>query len=63
MVKVLRTRAGSPVVLFNGDGYDYQATTLDENARKTRVVIEARIEKANESNLDITLIQGLSRHD
>ena len=63
LVKVLRTRAGSPVVLFNGDGYDYQATTLDENARKTRVVIEAKIEKANESNLDITLIQGLSRHD
>ena len=63
LVKVLRTRPGSPVILFNGDGFDYQATTLDNNTRKTRVSIETRIENDNESNLDITLIQGLSRHD
>ena len=63
LVKVLRTSPGSPVTLFNGDGFDYQATTLDNNPRKTRVAIETKIEKSNESNLDITLIQGLSRHD
>jgi len=63
LVKVLRTSPGSPVIVFNGDGFDYQATTLDNNARKTRVAIEMKIEKSNESNLDITLIQGLSRHD
>lgn len=63
LVKVLRTKPGSPVVLFNGNGCDYQATTLDNNPRKTRVSIEKKIEKSNESNLDITLIQGLSRHD
>ena len=63
LVKVLRTRPGSPLVLFNGDGCDYQATTLDIDPRKTRVAIKTKIEKFNESNLDITLIQGLSRHD
>ena len=63
LIKVLRTRPGSPLVLFNGDGCDYHAITIDNNARKTRVSIETKIEKFNESNLDITLIQGLSRHD
>ena len=63
LVKVLRTKPGAPVILFNGDGCDYQATTLDNNPRKTRVLIEAKLEKSNESNLDITLIQGVSRHD
>ena len=63
LVKVLRTKPGSTVVLFNGDGCDYQATTLDNNPRKTRVSIETKIEKSNESNLDISLIQGISRHD
>jgi len=63
LVKVLRTKPGSPVILFNGDGCDYHAITLDNNARKTRVTIETKIEKSNESNLDITLIQGLSRND
>ena len=63
LVKVLRTKPGAPVILFNGDGCDYQATTLDSNPRKTRLLIEAKLEKSNESNLDITLIQGISRHD
>lgn len=63
LVKVLRTKPGTSVTLFNGDGFDYQCTTLDNNARKARLAIETKIQKTNESNLHITLIQGLSRHD
>lgn len=63
LVRVLRTRTGSTVILFNGDGYDYYCNTLDNNSKKTLVSIESKIETNTESNLSITLIQGLSRHD
>ncbi len=61
LVRVLRTRKNSPLILFNGDGFDYLAVTLDENTKKTTVLIESRTRIDNESNLSITLIQGLSR--
>ncbi len=50
-------------MLFNGDGFDYQCTTLDINNKKTHLSVESRFEVNNESNLEITLIQGLSRQD
>jgi len=63
LIRVLRSKVDSPVVLFNGDGFDYQCTTLDINSKKTHLSIESRTEVNNESNLKITLIQGLSRQD
>lgn len=63
LVKVLRTPSGSPVILFNGDGYDYHCTTLDMNHKRTGISIDSRTETATESPLDITLFQGLSKHD
>ncbi len=63
LIKVLRTRQDSPLILFNGDGFDYQCKTLDTNAKKTLIAIESKTRVDNESNLCITLIQGLSRQD
>ncbi len=63
LVRVLRTKIDSPVVLFSGDGFDYYCKTLDSNSKKTLISIESKTEINNESNLNITLIQGLSRHD
>lgn len=63
LIRVLRTKQDTPIILFNGDGFDYQCKTLDTNAKKTLVAIESRIQVCNESNLCITLIQGLSRQD
>jgi 16S rRNA (uracil1498-N3)-methyltransferase len=63
LIRVLRTATGSSIILFNGDGFDYSCTTLDENPRKTLVSVESKLEVKNESNLNITLIQGLSRKD
>lgn len=63
LIRVLRTKPDSPVILFNGDGFDYLSRTLDSNARKTTLFIESKIELNNESNLNITLFQGLSRYD
>lgn len=63
LIRVLRTREGSDIILFNGDGFDYQCKTLDSNPKKTAVLIESKKPSGNESNLHITLIQGLSRQD
>jgi len=63
LVRVLRTQIGSPIVLFNGGGVDYFCTTLSDHPKKTLVSIDSSVAIKNESNLNITLIQGLSRND
>jgi len=63
LIRVLRTKTDSPVILFNGDGFDYFCRTLNNNAKKTLLSIESKIESNKESNLNITLIQGLSRQN
>lgn len=63
LIRVLRKKTDSLVILFNGDGFDYYCRTLNNNAKKTLVSIESKIESSKESNLNITLIQGLSRQN
>lgn len=63
LIRVLRTKKDTVIILFNGDGFDYSCKTLDTNTKKTFVSIESKIQINNESNLSITLIQGLSRQD
>ena len=63
LVRVLRTRIDTEVVLFNGDGFDYLCKTIDNNPKKTLLSIESKTQANNESSLKTTLIQGLSRHD
>ncbi len=63
LIRVLRAKQDTPVILFNGDGFDYLCKILDNNAKKTLLSIESKTQTCNESNLSITLIQGLSRQD
>ncbi|GMR00964.1 MAG: 16S rRNA (uracil(1498)-N(3))-methyltransferase [Gammaproteobacteria bacterium] len=63
LIRVLRTKQDAAIILFNGDGFDYLCKTLDTNPKKTSVAIDSKTQTCNESNLFITLIQGLSRHD
>lgn len=63
LIRVLRTKVDSPVILFNGDGFDYLCRTQDTDTKKTTLLVESKSEVNNESNLSITLIQGLSRND
>lgn len=63
LIRVLRTGQDATIILFNGDGFDYRCKTLDTNPKKTSVSIESKILVQKESNLSITLIQGLSRQD
>ena len=63
LTRVLRTRKDSEVILFNGDGFEYPSTLLNENSKKCSVRINDKINVQNESPLNITLFQGISRSD
>ena len=63
LIRVLRARKGSEVILFNGDGYEYLAEVLDENPRQCQLSIKQQTNVENESSLKITLLQGVSRGD
>ncbi len=63
LIRVLRARKGSEVTLFNGDGYEYLAEVLDENAKHCQLAIKQSTKVDNESPLSITLLQGISRGD
>lgn len=61
LVRVLRLGLGDPVTLFNGDGFDYAAriSSLSKKAAEAQVLTQCRVE--NESDLHLTLAQGIAR--
>ena len=63
LIRVLRTKAGCPVILFNGDGFDYHGKVLTIDTKNTSLSIDSKVRTNNESNFSISLIQGLSRHN
>ena len=63
LIKVLRSKIGQKFVLFNGDGFNYDATLTGIEKKNAQLNIDNKAEALNESPLDITLLQGLSRGD
>lgn len=61
VARVLRLRAGDPVVLFNGDGHEYPARLIQVDARAAVVEIAGSRTANRESPLAITLVQALAR--
>ena len=61
LVRVLRLGVGDPVVLFNGDGRDYDARLVGIGKRGAEAEVVGTRELANESPLAITLAQGIAR--
>lgn len=61
--RVLRMQVGDTAILFNGDGFDYscQLTSVQKSAVSAHIISRAEI--ANESPLDILLLQGISSGD
>lgn len=61
LVRVLRLGLGDPVTLFNGDGFDYTAkiSSLSKKAAEAQVLTQCRVD--NESDLHLTLAQGIAR--
>ena len=63
LVKVLRAKQGMPLILFNGDGYNYDASLILNDKKNAELSINAKTAAENESPLHITLLQCLSRSD
>lgn len=61
VVRVLRLKAGDPVVLFNGEGGEFRARLIAVEKRSATASIEAFVAREAESPLEIILAQGVSR--
>ena len=62
-VQVLRLKSGSSIVLFNGEGGEFQAILEQIERRRATARIESFIDRESESSLSITLIQAISKGD
>ena len=61
VARVLRLKVGDPVILFNGDGHDYDAQLAGLGKREVSVNVLAARAVTNESPLRLTLAQGVAR--
>jgi len=61
LARVLRLSPGDPVILFNGDGWEYEAEVLEVQGRCVIVRLGQSRQMGNESPLKITLVQAISR--
>ena len=61
VVTVLRLTTGAPVILFNGDNYEYHGELELLDKRNVRVNIQKKIFVDRESPLKIHLAQGIAR--
>ena len=60
LLEVLRFPVGNNIILFNGDGFDYQAiVTSTKKTYEVEVVSQQKNE--SESSLDLTLAQGITK--
>lgn len=63
LATVLRLSAGDELVLFNGDGAEYDATLTIADRKQAIAAIGARHAPPRESPLDVTLVQAVARGD
>jgi 16S rRNA (uracil1498-N3)-methyltransferase len=61
LLKVLRAKAGDPVILFNGDGHEYRAFLQGSEGKLARIAVTGMSTPQRESGLHISLGQGISR--
>lgn len=62
LTRVLRLKDGDLITLFNGNGYEYSAT-LTLHGKNLSARINSKLQIDRESNLDITLLQAVSKGD
>lgn len=61
MRRVLRLRPGAPVLLFDGDGAEYQGVIREYGEGVARVAVSESLRPRRESPLDITLAQAVGK--
>jgi 16S rRNA (uracil1498-N3)-methyltransferase len=63
LVRVLRLRIGAQLIVFDGTGNEHHAEIISIHDDKVSVRVGERITSTTESNLHITLVQGVSRSE
>jgi 16S rRNA (uracil1498-N3)-methyltransferase len=63
LYQVLRLRAGDEVVLFSGDGEEYQATLVQVGKKRAEAKIGSSLRHEPESPLALHLLLGISRSE
>jgi len=63
LLQVLRMRPGDTLLLFNGDGAEYEARLVAAERRVARARCEGYCTVTRESPLQVTLVQGVARGD
>jgi 16S rRNA (uracil1498-N3)-methyltransferase len=61
LVRVLRLKVGSSLIIFNGQGGEYSAELITAEKKQAVVVLKKFIEISRESPLQLHLAQGISR--
>ncbi|EXJ16022.1 16S rRNA (uracil(1498)-N(3))-methyltransferase [Imhoffiella purpurea] len=61
LAQVLRLGPGAPLILFNGDGFDYAARILSLQKQGTRVAVESVSPEEPQAPLAIHLALGISK--
>ena len=61
LTKVLRLRIGDALMVFNGQGGEYQASVATVDRRTSSIKIEQFVDRDVESPLELLLVQGVSR--
>lgn len=61
LLRVLRLKPGESLLLFNGDGREYQARLVEFANKQAKVLVQDSWQPDRESRLRITLGQGISR--
>lgn len=63
VLRVLRLRRGDPLILFNGDGWDYPGTVGERDGDQLQVTLANPRPGLPECPLVLTLVQGVARSD
>lgn len=63
VARVLRLRAGAPLVVFDGSGGEYQAEIVRVEGDAVNVRLAQHVPGTAESPLRVTLVQGVSRSE
>jgi 16S rRNA (uracil1498-N3)-methyltransferase len=61
LIHVLKVRVGYTIQAFDGTGGYYQSKVVSRNKRSISLCPEEYVNEENESTLDLTLVQGISR--
>jgi 16S rRNA (uracil1498-N3)-methyltransferase len=62
-IQVLRLQRGAPLILFNGQGGEYECQIQLAEKRQSRVIVQKFNDVTRESSLHITLLQSLIKPD